>query len=227
MLSPYISKKCLFSILALDEICLIVEIWVKITFFLSSEGLVPLHSGVWCCHLEFSCHWNGHWTLYFLSEHFLVILFAPSILKFQVDIHCCGSIFILCSRMDLVNSVVTSTLSGWEFFYIIDLGSLPSMFSILSFWSSLLVHSEPTKLILFSFLSSFPSVLLVCFLGHSLKFICQFYWIFIFYFPGDFLHLSFNSPEHFVLAAIFKTLLLPRTLSCPPSFPLCSCLHGH
>lgn len=56
MLCPYISEKCLFSILALDEICLIVEIWVKITFSLSSEGLVPLHSGVWCCHLEFSCH---------------------------------------------------------------------------------------------------------------------------------------------------------------------------
>lgn len=83
--------------------------------------------------------WNSHATemfteiLYFLSEHLLVIFFAPNILKFEVDIHCCGSIFIVCPRMD---SVLTSTLLGWEFLCIIDLGFLPSMFSIFSFWNS-------------------------------------------------------------------------------------------
>lgn len=136
-----------------------------------------------------------------------------------MDLHCHGSVFILCPRRDSVNSVLTSTLLDWEFFCIIDLGFPPFIFSIL-FLELLLVQSEPTKLIHFSFLSSFPSVLLVCFLGHSLKSMRRFYWIFIFYFPGDFLHLSFSSPECFVLAVIFKTFLLSRTLSCLRLFPL-------
>jgi len=83
VLSPYIPEKCLFLTLTLDEICLRVEIGIKITFSLSSGGLVPLHSGVWRCHLEFSCHWNVHWDFifslwtsfgYFLCPQFTEIL---------------------------------------------------------------------------------------------------------------------------------------------------------